>query len=323
MGQHFRSALNCYFGVRKLRRILRSRDVGNDEKRWARADMADITSFKQIISNAALLPAFDTIDCNELRKYQNVVFIDPNIRDTLFMMHKDSTCRQPRLARYTSMTRWQHLGTKNRNRTRRFIEQQPNLNDIKNHQDQMSTTNAYSISAADFHEYCSKWGEAKEILGPLYEQPIFQKARWRTSIGNQRNFAFRKISFIASLAKIPSSSASATYRSVERPTSKLQHKASVCDIKSIKWDSKSIFSTNFEHHPHVQTVMQTSTFTVNNVQALGHGDEISLHHGYMVGTMQKRPVQVVLVVETKDGIRMYWQYETFVGFGFGMHTWRD
>jgi hypothetical protein len=109
------------------------------------------------------------------------------------MMHKDSTHQQPRLARCTSMTQRRHLGTKgNRDRCNRFITHQPNLNEIKHHQDELSGTNSYSISPANFNPHCSKWGVTKGFLGPLYEQPIFRKMRWRTSIGEQRDFAFLK-----------------------------------------------------------------------------------------------------------------------------------
>lgn len=87
------------------------------------------------------------------------------------------------------MTTRRHLCTKvKKSRANRFIKHQQNADEIKESQDKLSRTNAYSISSADFRNYCSIWGVAKSILGPLYEQPIYRKMRWRASIGNQRDF---------------------------------------------------------------------------------------------------------------------------------------
>lgn len=89
------------------------------------------------------------------------------------------------------MTRRRHLGTNiTRDRTKRFIKHRHNVDEIKVAQDNMSLTNSYSISSADFDNYCSVRGEAKTILGPLYENSIFRKMRWRTSIGKQRDMSF-------------------------------------------------------------------------------------------------------------------------------------
>jgi len=60
-----------------------------------------------------LLSHFTTIDVR-IKTCRNVVFMDPNYRDTLFMMHENSNRDNPRLARYTSMTRRQHLGNWNK-----------------------------------------------------------------------------------------------------------------------------------------------------------------------------------------------------------------
>lgn len=51
--------------------------------------------------DAELFPFFDTSERTQLQSYQDVVFIDPSLRDTLYMMHKDSTRDNSRLARYT------------------------------------------------------------------------------------------------------------------------------------------------------------------------------------------------------------------------------
>src|SRR5579859_3017853 len=45
------------------------------------------------------------------------------------------------------------------------------------------------MSTMDFDRYVSIWGEVGNVLGPLYGNPIFQKIRWRTSIGKQRDFS--------------------------------------------------------------------------------------------------------------------------------------
>jgi len=132
-----------------------------------------------------------SIERTELQGYQDIVFIDPSLRDTLFMMHKASNRDAPCLARYTSMTRRRHLETNlSRDRTDRYIKNQHNVEDIRLRLDNLSHTNSHSISSADFDNYCSVRGEAKQILGPMYEQPIFRKMRWRTSIGKQRDMTF-------------------------------------------------------------------------------------------------------------------------------------
>jgi hypothetical protein len=105
------------------------------------------------------------------------------------MMGQNSTRESPSILRHTSMTRRRHLCTKvNMVRAKRFVKHQPNANEIKENHDNLSRTNAYSISSADFRKYCSVRDVAKNTLGPLYEQPIYRKMRWRTSIGSQRDF---------------------------------------------------------------------------------------------------------------------------------------
>jgi hypothetical protein len=114
---------------------------------------------------------FNTIERTELQSYQDIVFIDPNLRDTLFMMHKDSNRTTPHYACYTSMTRQRHLGTNiTRDCTERYIKHQHNADEIRLRHDNLSHTNSHSISSADFDIYCSIRGEAKQILGPMYEK---------------------------------------------------------------------------------------------------------------------------------------------------------
>src|SRR5579859_2150749 len=45
------------------------------------------------------------------------------------------------------------------------------------------------MSTMDFDRYVSVPGEVVNVLGPLYENPIFRKIRWRTSIRKQRDFS--------------------------------------------------------------------------------------------------------------------------------------
>src|SRR5271170_3126870 len=107
------------------------------------------------------------------------------------MMHKDSTHDNPRLARYTSMTRRRHLGTNiTRDHTERYIKHQHNFDEIRLRNDNLSHTNSHSISSVDFDNYCAVRGEVKQILGPMYEQSIFRKMRLRSSIGKQRDMMF-------------------------------------------------------------------------------------------------------------------------------------
>jgi hypothetical protein len=53
----------------------------------------------------------------------------------------------------------------------------------------MTQTNTHSTSTTDFDQYISVRGEVVNVLGPLYENPMFRKIRWRTSIGKQRDFS--------------------------------------------------------------------------------------------------------------------------------------
>src|SRR5579859_18015 len=41
----------------------------------------------------------------------------------------------------------------------------------------------------DFDHYVSIRGETTNVRGPLYENTIFRRIRWRTSIGKQRDFS--------------------------------------------------------------------------------------------------------------------------------------
>ena len=140
--------------------------------------------------DAELFPYFHTINRQELQQYHDIVFIDPNLRDTLFMMHINSSRNNRRILRYTSMSRRRHLGTNiARDRRERFINHRDNTDEIRAAEQLLTQTNSYSISTTDFDHYISIRGEIMNILGPLYENAIFRRTRWRTSIGKQRDFS--------------------------------------------------------------------------------------------------------------------------------------
>ena len=78
-----------------------------------------------------MFPNFNTIERQELKQYNNVVFIDPNLQDTLFMMHISSSRNSRHILRYTSMSRRRHLGSNIvRDRGERFINHCDNSDEI-------------------------------------------------------------------------------------------------------------------------------------------------------------------------------------------------
>jgi hypothetical protein len=86
-------------------------------------------------------------------------------------MHEASTRENPRIARYTAMKRRRHLGANiNNDLAKRFIKHHPNADEIHQLSIRLSNQNCYSISTTAFDNYCSVRGEAKNTLGPLYEQ---------------------------------------------------------------------------------------------------------------------------------------------------------
>jgi hypothetical protein len=58
-GTHFRTCLTVFFDVRSLRSILRRRTTTTTDKRLARAYLADVSSFKAIISPAESYEALE------------------------------------------------------------------------------------------------------------------------------------------------------------------------------------------------------------------------------------------------------------------------
>src|SRR5579859_7719664 len=60
--------------------------------------------------DAELFPYFDMINRQELQQYHDIVFIDPNLLDTLYFMHINSSRNNRHILHYTSMSRRRHLG---------------------------------------------------------------------------------------------------------------------------------------------------------------------------------------------------------------------
>jgi hypothetical protein len=105
-------------------------------------------------------------------------------------MHIKSSRNDRQTLRYTSMSRRRHLGTKiARDRMERFIKHHDDVEQIRLAKQRLSNTNTYSTSITDFDEYVSLRGQVVNVLGPLYENPIFRRIRWRTSIGKQRDLS--------------------------------------------------------------------------------------------------------------------------------------
>src|SRR5579859_6844018 len=140
--------------------------------------------------DAELFPHFDTINRQELQQYHNIVFVDPNLRDTLYFMHINSSRNNQQILHYTSMSRRRHLGTNiASDRRERFIKHQDNVDEIRAVEQQLTQTNSHSTSTTDFDHYVSVRGKTMNVLGPLSENAIFRRIRWWTSIGKQRDFS--------------------------------------------------------------------------------------------------------------------------------------
>ena len=80
-------------------------------------------------------------------------------------------------------------GQQRRDRGERFINHRDNPDEIRAAEQRLTQTNSHSTSATDFDHYVSIRGETMNVLGPLYENAIFRKIRWQTSIGKQRDFS--------------------------------------------------------------------------------------------------------------------------------------
>src|SRR5579859_5885980 len=155
------------------------KDAGQKRKRGQKRKFRD----------AELFPYFHTINRQELQQYHDIVFIDPNLWDTLYFMHINSSRNNQQILHYMSISCRRHLGTNIAlDRRERFIKHQDNIDEIRAAKQRLTQTNTYSTSTMDFDRYVSVRGEVINVLGPLYENLIFRKIRCRTSIGKQRDF---------------------------------------------------------------------------------------------------------------------------------------
>src|SRR5579859_6654750 len=119
--------------------------------------------------DAELFPYFHMINLQELQQYHNIVFIDPNLRDTLYFMHINSSRNNWQILRYTSMSHRWHLGTNIAcDQRERFIKHQDNVDEIRAAEQRLTQTNSRSTSTMDFDHYVSVRGETANVLSPLY-----------------------------------------------------------------------------------------------------------------------------------------------------------
>src|SRR5204862_7451386 len=103
----------------------------------------------------------------ELQQYHDIVFVDPNLRDTLYFMHINSSQNNWQILHYTSMSHRQHLGTNIAfDQRERFIKYRENVDEIGAAEQRLTQTNTHSISTIDFDRYVSIRGEVVNILGP-------------------------------------------------------------------------------------------------------------------------------------------------------------
>src|SRR5579859_5640530 len=103
--------------------------------------------------DAELFPYFHTINRQELQQYHDIVFVDPNLRDTLYFMHINSSRNNWHILHYTSMCRRRHLGMNiARDRRERFIKHQDNVDEIRAAEQRLTQTNSHSTSTMDFDQ---------------------------------------------------------------------------------------------------------------------------------------------------------------------------
>ena len=134
-----------------------------------------------------LFPYFHTLSPEDLAQYEDVVFADPNRRNMLFRMHERSRPNAACILRYTSMSRRHHLNTQmNRDRPKRFIKRQANAAYQDNCRLILADKQPYDLSNG-IQRGRLQGSEANTILGPLYDDILSKKNRWRSSIGNQRD----------------------------------------------------------------------------------------------------------------------------------------
>jgi hypothetical protein len=111
--------------------------------------------------DAELFPYFHSINRQELQQYHDIVFVDPNLRDTLYFMHINSSRSNRRILCYTSMSRRRHLGTNiARDRRERFIKHRDNVDEIRAAKQRLTQTNTlyvyHGFRSIYFHNWRSR-----------------------------------------------------------------------------------------------------------------------------------------------------------------------
>ena len=113
-----------------------------------------------------------TID--ELQSKGPCVLVDPNWRDILYAMHEDSTAANPRIYRYTSMSRRRNSGKKvARRRQAHEVANEPLVGAALV---TLSQTTYMSTSRATYESHVT------QTLNEFYGREIFRKLRFRCSM---------------------------------------------------------------------------------------------------------------------------------------------
>ena len=121
-------------------------------------------SQKRKFRDAELFSNFNTIEQQELKQYNDVVFVDPNLQDTLFMMHISSSRNNCRILRYTSMSRRRHLETNiARDQINRFMKQRDNVDKIRLTEQRLTQTNTLYVYYR-FRSICFCKGASRQRL---------------------------------------------------------------------------------------------------------------------------------------------------------------
>jgi hypothetical protein len=117
------------------------------------------------------------LSADELRAKGPCVLIDPNRRDILFAMHESSTPENPRLYRYTSMSRRRESGTKAAKRRR--ARELANAPGVQATLVTLNSTTFMSTSRGPYEAYLLARSAATPTLDDFYRQDIFRKLRFR------------------------------------------------------------------------------------------------------------------------------------------------
>ena len=126
--------------------------------------------------DAELFPYFHTINRQELQQYHDIVFVNPNLRDTLYFMHINSSRNNRQILRYTSMSRRRHLGTNIACDWReRFIKHRNNVDEIRAAEQRLTQTNTHSTSTNGFRSICFHTGRSRQRPRSSLRKPNLSK----------------------------------------------------------------------------------------------------------------------------------------------------